>query len=87
MKPKRPRIKNAVKVNITARSGRPANPANSIKYSSVRQYCEKETQEIKPLPDKWNDCVWIRSGKIEKKVRRDRLVEYPDWEIMTKRSW
>lgn len=34
---------------------------------------------IKPLPKRWQeDCVWIRVGKLEKKVKRENLDKYPD---------
>lgn len=40
---------------------------------------------IRPLPDTWNeDCVWIRCGKIERRVKRENLHKYPDYIIINR---
>lgn len=42
---------------------------------------------IKPIAPIWDDdCVWIRCGKIERKVKRANLHKYPDHEIITYRT-
>lgn len=77
------------------RKGKPKDEAGAIPHTkdcNAQGYVKADKLDgiddvvemnIRPLPESWNDdCVWIRKGKTEKKVKRANLAKYEGWEVV-----
>jgi len=66
----------------------PAEQKRGFRYSRVDTYLDEEYGKIRPLPQPWTeDCVWIRNGKLEKKIKRANLYKYEGWEVIEGRKF